>query len=104
MRRRFQNGSLIKKRGKGKSWEAQWREDGRKRKRVLGRRSEMTKSEALNELAKIVAPLNSRESPPSKAWALADFMTSVFLPFYRRKWKRSTAMTNEDRMNYHLVS
>jgi integrase len=104
MRRRFQNGSLIKKRGKGKVWEGQWTEDGHKRKRVLGLRSQMTKSEALRELAKIVAPLNNREAPPSKAWTLADFMASVFLPFYRRKWKRSTAMTNEDRMEHHLVS
>ena len=56
------------------------------------------------ELAAILAPLNGRESPPSKAWALADFFSNVFLPFYRRKWKRSTAMTNEDRMHYHLVS
>src|SRR5215831_13757430 len=63
-------------------------EDGRKRRRVLGRRSQMTKSEALRELAKIVGPLNSRESPPSNSWLFGDFTRQVYLPFYRRKWKR----------------
>ena len=101
MRRRFQNGSIFKRSG---SWVIAWWEDGHRRKRTLGRIGKMTKAEAQKELAAILAPLNSRESPPSKAWALADFMASVYLPFYRRKWKRSTAMTNEDRMNYHLVS
>src|SRR4029077_15897994 len=45
----------------------------------------------------------SGNPPPSRAWPLAVFLARVFLPFYRRKWKRSTAMTNEDRMNHHLL-
>jgi len=28
----------------------------------------------------------------------------IYLPFYRRKWKRSTVMTNEDRFAHHLTS
>src|SRR6266852_9697259 len=28
----------------------------------------------------------------------------IYLPFYRRKWKRSTVMTNEDRLAHHLTS
>jgi hypothetical protein len=28
----------------------------------------------------------------------------IYFPFYIRKWKRSTAGTNKDRMNHHLVS
>ena len=101
MRRRFQNGNLFKR---GKSWVAQWWEDGHRRKRTLGRIGKMTKTEAQNELASILAPLNSRDVPPSQSWTLADFMESVYLPFYRRKWKRSTAMTTEDRIKHHLVS
>lgn len=101
MRRRFQNGNLFKR---GKSWVAQWWEDGHRRKRTLGKVAKMTKTDALGELAKIVGPLNSREVPPSKAWAFSDFIGQVYLPFYRRKWKRSTAMTNEDRVKHHLVS
>jgi len=58
----------------------------------------------LSELAKIVTPLNSREMPPSKGWTFSDFVGQVYLPFYERKWKRSTAATNKDRMKHHLVS
>lgn len=101
MRRRFQNGNLFKR---GKKWVGQWWEDGHRRKRTLGSIAQMTKSDAQNELAKIVAPLNSREAPPSKTWLFSDFVEQIYLPFYRRKWKRSTAMTNVDRISRHLVS
>src|SRR5262249_30724420 len=57
----------------------------------------------LRELAKIVGPLNSRESPPSNSWLFGDFTRQVYLPFYRRKWKRSATMTNEDRIENHLL-
>src|SRR5262249_15518162 len=50
-----------------------------------------------------LAPLNSRETPPSKAWAFSDLVGQVYLPFFERKWKRSTAMTNKDRLNHHLI-
>ena len=101
MRRRFQNGNLFKR---GKSWVAQWWEDGHRRKRMLGRVGQMTKAEAQRELAKIVSPINSREIPPSQSCSFSDFVERVYLPFYRRKWKRSTALTNEDRIEHHLVS
>jgi site-specific recombinase XerD len=35
---------------------------------------------------------------------LADFVEQVFLPFYRRKWKRSTALSNQERISFHLIS
>ncbi len=101
MRKRFQKGSLFKR---GKTWVAQYWEDGHRRKRMLGRIGEMTKTEAQAALAEILAPLNNREAPPSKSWLLADFTKQIYLPFYKRKWKRSTAMTNEDRVERHLVS
>jgi integrase len=101
MRRRFQNGSLFKR---GSSWVIAWWEDGHRRNRTLGRIGKITKAEAQRELAQILLPLNSRDVPPSKSWLFADFMERVYFPFYRRKWKRSTAMTNKDRMEHHLVS
>ena len=101
MRRRFQNGSLFKR---GSSWVIAWWEDGHRRKRTLGRIAKMTKAEAQRELAQILLPLNSRDVPPSKSWSFADFMERIYFPFYRRKWKRSTAGTNKDRMQHHLVS
>src|SRR5271154_1484995 len=101
MRRRFQNGSIFKRSG---SWVIAWWEDGHRRKRTLGRIGKITKAEAQKELAGILAPLNCRESPPSKAWVFSDFVERVYFPFFVRKWKRSTAGTNKDRMKHHLVS
>ena len=101
MRRRFQKGSLQKVRG---VWVARWRQDGERRARKLGRISQMTKAQAQSELASIVAPINSRGSEPSERKSFGDFVRDVYLPFYRRKWKRSTVMTNEDRLKHHLTS
>lgn len=100
MRRRFQKGSLQKVRG---TWVARWREEGQRKARLLGRISQMTKAQAQSELAAIVAPLNSNREP-SEQTSFGDFVQHVYLPFYRRKWKRSTIMTNEDRLSNHLTS
>jgi integrase len=64
----------------------------------------MTKAQAQSELAAVVAPINSRGSEPSEQRSFGDFVREVYLPFYRRKWKRSTLMTNEDRLAHHLTS
>src|ERR1051325_11358536 len=101
MRRRFQNGSLFDRDG---IWTITWWEDGRRRKRALGRVGKMTKTEALKVLAQILAPINNRDVPASPTCSLADFIGRTYLPFYRRKWKRSTALTNEDRIKHHIVS
>jgi len=101
MRRRFQKGSLQKVRG---LWVARWREEGQRKARVLGRISEMTKAQAQSELAAIVVPINSSRSQPSEQISFGTFVKQVYLPFYRRKWKRSTAMTNEDRLDHHLIT
>lgn len=101
MRRRFQKGSLRKVDG---SWIAQWWDDGHRRKRTLGRVSVMTKTDAQSELAAIVSPINVRESTPSATCKFGEFVDQKYFPFYCRKWKRSTTMTNEDRLKHHLVS
>lgn len=101
MRRRHQKGSVFKR---GKAWVIQWWQDGHRLKRTLGLISKMTKSEAQAALAEILAPLNSRDVPPSKSWLVADFTKQVYLPFYRRKWKHSTAMSNLDRLKNHVIS
>jgi len=63
----------------------------------------VAKAQAQGELDAILAPINGRiEAPsPSAKWGL--FVNTTYLPFYRRKWKRSSAMTNEDRLRVHLV-
>ena len=58
MRKRHQRGSLAKVNGR---WIAQWREDGRRRKRTLGAVSGMTKTEAQQVLEQILAPSTSAD-------------------------------------------
>jgi len=81
---------------------AQWWQDGHRRKQVLGRKSEMTKTQAQAGLAAILSPLNAGNAQLSERWLFGDFVRQVYLPFYRRKWKHSTARTNADRVRYHL--
>src|SRR5437667_9194833 len=85
-RKRFQKGSLRKING---SWVARWRQDGQRKARMLGRVSSMTKTEAQTALAFAVAPLNNRRSTPSHERSFTGFVEEVYLPFYKRKWKRS---------------
>jgi integrase len=99
MRRRYQEGSLKKVDGK---WIAQWWEDGHRRKRTLGLVSKVPKAQARAELDAILAPINSRAEAPSPSRKWGEFVKNVYLPFYRRKWKRSSTLTNEDRLRVHL--
>src|ERR1700730_15603735 len=100
MRRRYQKGSLKKSDG---VWIAQWWEDGHRRKRTLGKVSQVPKAQAQAELDAILSPINSRAESPSPSAKWGVFVTNTYLPFYRRKWKRSSAMTNEDRLRVHLL-
>lgn len=101
MRRRFQKGSLTKVDGR---WVAQWWDQGSRKKKTLGKTSAMTKSMAEAELAAILAPINARYASPSALVLFRDFVRNTYLPFYRRKWKRSTGMTNEARVESYLVT
>jgi integrase len=104
MRKRFQNGRVVKSTD-GRYWIGKWLENGRDRSKILGKTSKMTKTKAREEMAKIVKPINERAAEfVSPNITIKDFVQTVYLPFYRRKWKRSTAMTNEDRVNHHIVT
>lgn len=100
MRKRHQKGSLKIRNG---NWIAQWWQEGHRRNKVLGKIRKMAKSEAEGKLADILAPINSDQDLPSSKASFDDFVKQVYLPFYRRKWKRSTAGTNVDRLNHHLL-
>jgi integrase len=63
----------------------------------------MTKAQAQAELSAILAPINLASDEPSENTSFGEFVQQVYLPFYRRKWKRSTAMTNEERLAHHLT-
>jgi len=99
-RKRHQQGSLKKVRG---HWIAQWWEEGHRRNKMLGSVSKMTKSQANNRLAEILAPINTKPKDGSEDWKFGDFVNQVYLPFYRRKWKSSTAASNLDRLRHHLT-
>jgi len=101
MRKRHQEGSLT---NVGGVWIAQWWENGHRRKKTLGKLSKLTKSEARLQLAQILSPINARFDSPSAHHSFGDFLASVYLPFYRRKWKSSTAENNADRVRHHLLS
>ena len=73
MRKRFQKGSLKNVDG---SWIAQWWDDGHRRKRTLGRVSKMSKTQAVSELAEILAPINARQITPSRTYMFGEFVAA----------------------------
>jgi integrase len=99
-RKRYQRGSIKKRCGK---WIGQWREDGRRKNRVIGDIRRMSKSEALKLLAKIITEVNAASSE-TRSFNFGEFVQEVYFPYYRRKWKRSTAEANVNRIMFHLVS
>jgi integrase len=85
-------------------WLGMWRESEHRRTKTLGQKSKMTKTEARAVLDSILAPLNARQEPQTGKMQLGAFVRDVYYPFCRRKWKRSTRMTTEQRINQHIVS
>src|SRR5689334_10124857 len=102
MRKRFQNGRVVQS-SDGKYWIGKWLEDGRDRSKVLGKVGKVSKSKAREEMARIVMPINERAPGAVPAGiTLKTFIESVYFPFFERKWKRSTAMVNRDRVRHHI--
>ena len=103
-RRRFQRGSLQKRKSGGCwNWIAFWWEDGHRRGQLLGPCSTMSRPEALAKMGKRLQSVNAHAVRP-RVWLLEDWIREVFLPFSRRKWKLSTAATTGDRIRKHLIA
>jgi integrase len=105
-RKRYQKGSLQKtdKHGKHKMWILQWREAGIKKYYTIGPCSKLTKSQAQEKQAEFMKEVNARQSTaPDPNVTFGDFFEGTALPFYRMKWKRSTASTTESRIRHHLI-
>ena len=100
-RRRYQSGSLKQRCDK---WIGQWWEGERRKNRVLGPVATMTKSAAHAALNKILADLKASEGKPESNITLGQFIENIYYPFYKRKWKGSTAVCNVQRVNTHVVS
>src|SRR5579884_1643458 len=84
-RNRYQKGSIKKRCGK---WIGQWWENGVRRNRALGPVSTMRKSEAQETM--------------SGDQKFREFVDGPYLGFYLRKWKKSTAGNNVNRIRTHL--
>jgi len=104
-RKRFLKGSVRpRQHGRRKVWVAQWWEDGCRRSKVLGKCSEISKSQADAMMASILQPLNQDSgqlTPPR--YAFSEYVEDVFLPVHRRKWKESTRATSEHTIRRHLL-
>ena len=102
MRKRFQSGSRVVR--NGRYWIGKWREDGHDRSKVLGKAAQMTKSQAKEQLAEIVRPINEfAKTATSKDISVKDFVENVFFPFYRRKWKRVTDESRTDSITHYII-
>jgi len=99
MRKRHQTGGVKKQRGK---WLGQWWVDDKRVARVLGPVKDMTKGQAREAVARIVAEENAKRDA-DRIWKFGEFVENVYFPYYSRKWKRSTRENNINRIGVHLV-
>lgn len=106
-RKRYQRGSVRPRKRGGKTyWYAQWREDGTPRSKELGLYSSMSRAQAEGILSEILQPINAAAGCKQGAvlkHTFGQFVEKVYLPVWTGKWKTSTAMTEIDRIKYHLI-
>jgi integrase len=104
-RKRFQRGCLRPRKRNGKNyWYALWREEGKPKSKELGLCSKMSPVEAEAKLIEILQPVNAGAERANRIdFTFAGFVEAVYLPVCYRKWKASTAMTEVDRLQFHLV-
>lgn len=91
---------------KGANWVGQWREaSGAKRFVLLGKRAEMSKTDAQIKLDALVSGANIDRSLKriSGSMTLAAYVEGVFLPHKAVEWKPSTADTTRDRIRLHIA-
>jgi integrase len=104
-RKRYQKGSLqVKKHGNHKMWILQYREGLSKKYHTIGLFSKLNKSQAQQRQTEFMNEVNARlATAVNPDITFGDFLEGVALPFYRSKWKASTASTTENRITHHLA-
>jgi integrase len=106
-RRRFQKGSLqLRKHGNRRVWVILYYDQKGERKYfTLGWASEMNKSTADEKRQEFMRDINGgpRTVSATRPVTVEEFLEQVYLPFYRGKWKESTAGTSENRIQHHIV-
>lgn len=102
MTKRFQHGSLQKKKRGGRLvWLGFWYDTtGKRVSKLLGTAAAMNKAEAQAALDARVRPVNERRKITE--YTFGTFVPDVFA-WKRRRWKASTKETTEDRINRHLI-
>jgi integrase len=100
-RKRYQRGSVTKS-SNGRYWIGKYREGGQHKTKSLGKPGEISKSKAQEAFETFMKELNA--AGVSADCTLKEFVETVYLPFYRRKWKASTSMVNTDRVNAYIVA
>ena len=105
-RKRFQRGCVRKvKHGRRWVWIGKYREDGIGRTKVLGHCAELTEGGAWAKLQEYLLPLNERagqrQALPTNFRA---YVSNVYLPQRRKKWKDSTDQTTTERIQTHLLA
>jgi len=104
-RKRFQRGCVRKvKHGRRWVWIGKYREEGIGRTKVLGHCAELTEGGAWAKLQEYLLPLNEkagqRQALPTNFRA---YVSNVYLPQRRKKWKDSTDQTTTERIQKHLL-
>src|SRR5262245_48992540 len=103
MRKRYQQGSVTKS-SDGRYWIGKYREDGRHKTKLLGKHREITKSKAQEKFSEFLKAVMDQPPEISSNVTLKSFVEDVYFPFYQRKWKTSTAMTNRDRVRREIIA
>jgi integrase len=97
MRSRHSIGGVCKQRNR---WRGFWYDGGIKKSKIVGFVKDMTKGDAREAVAKIVAEIQAKKETPKK---FGEFVEAVYFPYYKRKWKHSTQENNVNRIAVHLV-
>jgi integrase len=85
-------------------WVWLYREGGSRKYITLGLFHKMTKAQAEKKRDEALDEVQCRQaSAPNPDITFGQFLNGVVLPFYRSKWKRSTASTTESRIQHHLT-
>jgi site-specific recombinase XerD len=80
-----------------------WWVDGGRKSRVLGLVKDMSKSQAREAVNRIVVEENAKRNS-GRTWLFGEFVKEIYIPYYSRKWKKSTHENDVNRTNVHLVA
>jgi integrase len=97
---RYQRGSVKEQ---NRRWIGMYYADGGRKSKVLGLVKDLSKSEARAAVNRIVDEVNAKRNE-NRVWKFGEFVTEVYIPYYSRKWKRSTRENNVNRVTVHLVA